>query len=314
MEHAASPQITVIVPTFNRPQYAVQTIEQIQKQDFSDFELFIMDQSEPALRQQLQNGLQHALQDDRVTLVFLDRPGLCNARNEGLARARGRIIVFLDDDVILLTPSFLRAHWSSYDDATIGAVNGRTVERVNRENARRTVNRVTQGGRTVANLLGQERCLLESLKGANMSFRVEAIVGMGGFDRNYTGTALLEEADFALRLRRRGWQLAFEPGAELFHLSASVGGVRVANADKALLHRFTSTAYFVTKHRGLAGLVPFAAQHSIVALYKAIRQRRPGLLVVLFNAATQGVSRARGTPDQDLPAGRCNHATPSLSP
>ena len=52
---------------------------------------------------------------------------------------------------------------------------------------------------------GQERCEIHTLKGANMSVRAEAIRLMGGFDRNYTGTALLEER---LRMTPQERQLA----------------------------------------------------------------------------------------------------------
>jgi GT2 family glycosyltransferase len=293
--------MTIIVPTFNRARYVAATVMQILDQSFKDFELLVIDQSEPAQKKLVRDRLSAALADPRVSYLWLSTPGLPNARNEGLARASGKVILFLDDDVILLNENFLRAHWRCYDDPVVGGVTGRIVERTNRENAKRTMNRITIGGRTLVNLLGQSRCRIDSLKGANMSVRAAVVTAIGGFDRNYTGTALLEDADFAERVRRRGWQLIFEPGAELFHLSAPASGVRVSDPDLTLMFRFRSTAYFVRKHRGILGLLPFAVVHITIGVVKALRSRSLQLISKLIKGAIVGALLAGGEFNQELP-------------
>ncbi|WP_419758521.1 glycosyltransferase family 2 protein [Acidisoma sp.] len=295
-----TPVLSIIVPTFNRARFLLSTVEQILRQDFTDFELLVVDQSSPEQHAIVRDGLASHRSDRRLSYFHLPSSGVANARNAGLARVSGQFIMFLDDDVILLTSSFLRAHLDCYDDPRIGGVTGRTIERVNRENVRHTANRITVGGRTMVNLLGHERCQIHSLKGANMSVRSEAIAGMGGFDRNYTGTALLEEADFSERILKRGWQFVFEPTAELLHLSAPAGGVRVSDQAKADYFRFRSTAYFVRKHRGRLGLVPFAVTHLQVALKKAAQAKRVGLMPELLKGAMSGLQRLQLGTDQEI--------------
>jgi GT2 family glycosyltransferase len=298
---AVSRAVSVIVPTYNRARLLIATVEQVLRQDLEDVEVLVVDQSDPDQQAIVVDGLKRHVEAGTVRYLRLGRVGVANARNEGLARATGRVIVFLDDDVVLLNRSFLRAHVSCYDNPMIGGVCGRTIERFNRANARRTTNRITRSGRTLVNLLGHERCGIQSLKGANMSVRAEAIAGMDGFDRNYTGTALLEEADFSERILRRGWRFVFEPTAELLHLSAPLGGVRVGGSADTECFRFRSTAYFVSKHRGRYSLVAFAATHMAVAVVKAVKLRQVGLPIDLLRAAVSGFALTRRGPDHCLP-------------
>ena len=302
MSSEAAPALSIVIPTFNRARNLISTVEQVFRQDFQDFELLVIDQSDAAQQAIVVEGVRPFVEAGQLTHLLLTSVGVANARNEGLARVRGRIVMFLDDDVVLLHEGFLRAHLDCYADPKIGGVTGRTIERVNRENTRRTANRITRSGRTVINLLGHERCEIHSLKGANMSVRSEAIAGMGGFDRSYTGTALLEEADFAERIAKRGWRFVFEPRAELLHLSAPAGGVRVATQGDKDYYRFRSTAYFIRKHRGVRGLLPFAAVHVLIAAIHAAKSRDPGLPLRMLHGAIDGISRGGNRADQDIRA------------
>ncbi len=305
---STDPRLSIIIPTYNRSQYVIRTVAQVLEQSFQDFELWVVDQSDVEQAEANRIALA-AMSDDRVNYLRCDARGVANARNEGLVRASHEIIVFLDDDVILLNDDFLSSHLDAYQNPLIGGVTGRTVERTNRENARPTTNRITVGGRTLINLLGTEPCRIHSLKGANMSVRATAIAGMGGFDRNYTGTALLEEADFSERIMRRGWQLWFEPKAELFHLSAPAGGVRVSTDDQTLYYRFRSTAYFVRKHRGRVGLVSFYLTHALVAAKYAAARRSIALPARLVVGSLDGIALfRRGTNETLNRQSELNHA------
>ena len=153
----------------------------------------------------------------------------------------------------------------------------------------------------MTNLWGIDRMEIPSLKGANMSYRAEAVHQVGGFDRNYIGTALLEDTDYSHRVRVAGWKLIFEPAAELVHLSALTGGVRVEDALRAERWRFRSTAYYVRKHRGVAGLVPFAVTFGGIALSRAVRWRSPAALRELARAGADGLRAFQNGADESIP-------------
>jgi GT2 family glycosyltransferase len=299
MSHAsASPTLTIIVPTYNRVADARATVDQLLRQPFADFELWLIDQSDPPVAEANARFVEECA-DERLHYLHLKRKNLPNARNEGLARARGQIVLFVDDDVILLGQDFIGAHVRAFDDPAVGGVTGRHVERSLRMNARRTACYVSWGGRTIFNLFGTERQEIGSCKGSNMSFRMSAVRQIGGFDRR---THLLEETDFSARLRAAGWRLMFEPEPELLHLSTAAGGVRDANALDSECRRFSSTAYYILKHRGWLGVAPFVATFTLIALERAVRLRTAAALPRLYRAMFEGFAEARRGADEALPA------------
>lgn len=295
------PELSVVIPTLNRGRLFHDTVRQVLAQDFPDFDLWLVDQSDPDQRA-ANETLVATLADPRVHYLHLPVKGLPNARNEGLSRCRGRVVLFLDDDVILLEPTFLAAHVRAYDDPSIGGVTGRIVERSVRPNAKDTAAHLSKGGRTITNMWGTERRLIASCKGANMSYRRDAIDAIGGFDRRLRGTALLEDTDFSYRVRAAGWKLLYDPACELVHLSAPSGGVRVEDALRGEIWRFRNTAYFVLKHRGPRHFPRFLATFSAIAAARAAKWRDPGAVAKLAQAVRDGVADWRLGPDQELPA------------
>ena len=92
-----APKISVVMPTFNRPQYLAMAIDSILSQTYKNFEFIIIDNgSEAPTRQILKN---FARLDKRIRLVFLDEnKGISYARNLGNDMARGDYIVIMDSD------------------------------------------------------------------------------------------------------------------------------------------------------------------------------------------------------------------------
>jgi GT2 family glycosyltransferase len=273
------PQLSIIIPTYNRPDYLRATVEQVLEQNFTDFELIIIDQSPEPISLPSDSRLHY--------YHFATRLGAPQAKNEGIARANGEIFVFLDDDIKLSSKDFLAEHSVCYTDPIVGGVAGRVLDQVVRPNTRSTQSIITWGGRTVENLTGTKACTIGSARGANMSLRAEVFRRVGGFDPGYTGNALLEELDMTTRVRAAGWRLVFTPKAELVHFSAPHGGVR-SNPQSQEYFRFRNTAYYVAKHRGLIGLLPFALTFSIIAARRAWQWRAWGEWLVLMQAAYEG--------------------------
>jgi len=133
------------------------------------------------------------------------------------------IVAFVDDDVYP-EPDWLERLLEPYVDPIVGAVGGRAL------NSR--VGEETEGVDTIGRLLpdgsltgvfaadpGQVVCV-DHLLGANMSYRRQAIVDVGGIRDGYPGTCLREETDLALRVRSLGWKLVFTPLARVERVAA----------------------------------------------------------------------------------------------
>lgn len=93
----ARPLVSVVVPTFGRPEFLREAVESVLGQTYSHLELLVIDDCSP------QPVALDDVRDDRLRVVRHPRnlgPGA--ARNTGLAHARGEFVVFLDDDDRLL--------------------------------------------------------------------------------------------------------------------------------------------------------------------------------------------------------------------
>jgi GT2 family glycosyltransferase len=288
----------VVIATLNRPEYLAGVLRDLYHQAPEDVEVLVVDQSPLEVTEEV-DVFVGALEDGRFGYTFTKQRSLPNARNLGIERTSAPIILFLDDDVRLL-PGLVEAHRSAYDDPRVGGVVGRIIERRVLPNARSTVNRVGFGGRVITNLWGTERKEVQALKGANMSVRREALEHTGGFDRNYRGTALLEDADIAERIRGAGWRLWFEPKAEVIHLSASDGGVRQLDDVRTEQWRFHNTGYYMRRHRGTWSWPSLVLTFAAIAVIRAVRWRRPSAFWQLMRALGEGWRLAADPPDIDI--------------
>lgn len=304
------PVLSIIIPTYNRAAVLQQSILGVLEQSFVDWEMLVIDQSDAEDRE-INERFLRGLDDRRIRYVHLSVKGTPNARNEGVKRSRGAIVLYLDDDVILLRDGFLEAHVRAYGDPSVGGVTGRTVERVIVPNTQRTMCRVAWNGRVISNLAGCERVRLDTLKGANMSFRASVFQTVGGFDRNYVGTSLLEEADFSTRVAAAGWTLLFEPDAELLHLSSPSGGLRKKDPNVELYWRVCLTTYFMLVHRGVISMPPFLATFSVIVLERALRWRSLGPVRALVPAVALGIEMWRNGSDRTLAESRRGTGEPA---
>jgi len=105
----ALPRFSIIMPTFRRSHVIGRTIETIQAQTFSDWELVIVDNE----------GADYRFQDPRIRYhVLTERRGASQARNFGLAKVTGEIVGFFDDDDIML-PHYLETFDQAFQDSRV---------------------------------------------------------------------------------------------------------------------------------------------------------------------------------------------------
>jgi glycosyltransferase involved in cell wall biosynthesis len=89
-----SPNISVVIPTYERAHLVSEAIASVLRQTYSDFELLVVDDGSSDDTTEVVSSFK----DERLRLVLLPRGGRSRARNEGAARARGEVVVFLDSD------------------------------------------------------------------------------------------------------------------------------------------------------------------------------------------------------------------------
>lgn len=90
------PKISVIVPVYNTEKYLCRCINSILAQDFTDFELILVDDGSKDMSGLICN--EYAKKDNRVKVYHKENGGVSSARNLGLNKAQGEFIAFIDSD------------------------------------------------------------------------------------------------------------------------------------------------------------------------------------------------------------------------
>lgn len=88
--------VSIIVPVYNAAQYLDRCVESILAQTFSDWELLLIDDGSADTSGQVCD--EFAKRDARIRTWHLQNGGAAYARNQGLDRAAGDFIVFVDAD------------------------------------------------------------------------------------------------------------------------------------------------------------------------------------------------------------------------
>jgi len=91
------PLVSVIIPTYNRGWIVKEAIDSVLGQDFSDYELIVVDDGSNDNTREILGAYGKA-----ITVLQQSNRGVSAARNRGIAEAAGRLIAFLDSDDLWL--------------------------------------------------------------------------------------------------------------------------------------------------------------------------------------------------------------------
>lgn len=96
MSAADAPLVSIITPSFNRAHLLSETIASVVSQDFTDWEMVIIDDGSTDNTAELVE--EYSRNDPRIRWIRQENGGICRARNHGIEEARGRYLAFIDSD------------------------------------------------------------------------------------------------------------------------------------------------------------------------------------------------------------------------
>ena len=214
--------ISAVICTHNREDYLGAAIDSLLEQDFSNYEVIVVDNaSSDSTKQIVESRLPHP----RLQYVYEPVTGLSVARNTGAKASQGEIIAYLDDDAVAST-GWLSCLWQAYQNNPQLAIAGGKVTLI------------FPPGKTsppwlsadlASNLgaydLGDEIVYITNPgmtpRGLNYSLRRTFLEQIGGFDVNLgrVGKNLLsnEELQMTQLALEKQWQVAYLPQALVAH-------------------------------------------------------------------------------------------------
>ena len=202
----ALPQVSVIIPAHNEAAVIAQSVERILGSTYPGLEVIVIDDgSTDGTSAIVQRDFGH---NPAVKLLTVPNGGKANAINQGLAQARGSIIVALDADTLFEKDTIANlTRW--FVDPAVGAVAGnakvgnrintitkwQALEYISAQNLERRA-LVTLGCMTV-------------VPGAVGAWRREALEKLGRFPTN----TLAEDQDLTISVQKAGYSVVFDSEA-----------------------------------------------------------------------------------------------------
>ena len=221
-------------------------------------------------------SLQKIAADYPVPIISLQAisPGKSSALNEAIAVAKGDVLAFLDDDVVV-EPAWLVALESHFGQFSHLAVQG-AILLPPRDSADPEILRLIDRYRTVRQVDFDGTNETHSLNGANIAVRREVFDKVGKFDIRLgpgaSGTS--EDVEFAQRIRQAGIKIGYVKRAVVYH---HVDRSRLTEAYFRSIHRRQGASRLLFKRQS-AGRIIFdlgrvSAQYGFYSLFGSERNR-----------------------------------------
>lgn len=146
-----------------------------------------------------------------------DRQGKSSALNRGLSLAQGKILLIVDDDVVV-HPLWLIKHLESYSLSSFDAVQGRVLPGVDLDGKPADPNKLREYNIPIIDY-GDQICEIRGLTGTNISFKREVFERVGRFNtRLGPGAAgFSEDSEYSIRIRQAGFKIGYTPDAVAYH-------------------------------------------------------------------------------------------------
>jgi glycosyltransferase involved in cell wall biosynthesis len=247
----AQPLVAVIIPTLNRYTYLQDVLHDLEKQDYTNFEVIVVDQSNPfneAFYKQFKLKLNVIFQKERL---------LWTARNKAIKSTNAQYLLFFDDDSVVAA-DWITQHIKCLDffDCDISA--GVSLAKV---------------GMKISQSYNYFRWA-DQFDSGNALVKRKVFSAVGLFDEQFNKQRM-GDGEFGIRAYLNGYRSISNPYASRVHLKVPAGGLR----EMGSWDGFRPKKWFAPKP------IP-----SVVYLYKKYYPKQLYRFVILLGIILSNVS------------------------
>jgi cellulose synthase/poly-beta-1,6-N-acetylglucosamine synthase-like glycosyltransferase len=222
--------ISLIIPTMNAEKFISKSIESFLKQDIKQkYEIIVVDSSSDKTTE--------ILSKYPVKIIKQKKLGPAAARNSGVKKAKGDIVVFVDGDCVA-PKTWLRKLVNPFSDGSVAAVAG--IYKIwNKESsiARFSQYEIEQRYEKMKNATN-----IDFVGSYNCAYRKSVFTKFGGFDEKMIQG---EDPDLSFRISKNH-KIVFEPSAYVYHKHVS----DLITFSKRKFQRAYWKAFLYKRHKG----------------------------------------------------------------
>jgi glycosyltransferase involved in cell wall biosynthesis len=166
--------------------------------------------------------------------ILISKKSAVSARNEGIRIAKGKFLVFLDDDCKPINSNWLSQITSPLNDAKIslstGSVFGWEAASGNNNFIKRAFLLIPIILEPIGNPESIKSGYCHTVAGGNFAARRSELDAIGGFNENFESPSLYEEIELSLKIKNKiGKSIWYESSASVYHNQVKSGGMRQSN-------------------------------------------------------------------------------------
>ena len=194
--------ISIIVPSYNSEKTIQENIKSLLKQDYKgQYEIIVVDSSK--------DKTPDMVSEFPVKLIKQKPKGPATARNLGVKKSKGSIIVFIDSDCVA-PKNWLKNLLKPFSSRDVVAVAG-TYKTKNKKSliARFTGYEIEQRHEKMKMFK-----YIDFVATYNCAYRKKIFIKLGGFNKKFTQA---EDADLSFRIAKRGYKIRYQPSAYVCH-------------------------------------------------------------------------------------------------
>jgi glycosyltransferase involved in cell wall biosynthesis len=199
---AQQPRVSIVIPTLNRYKYLKDVLSDLEKQDYKNFEVLVVDQSEP-----FQKDFYESYDLD-IKAWHQEEKALWLARNTAIQNSEGELILLFDDDS-RVEPDWISSHIRCLDYFQTDISSGVSISAV---------------GAKVPETYSYYKWS-DQIDTGNVMLKKDIFRDIGLFDRQFERQRQ-GDGEFGLRAYLAGYANISNPDAMRLHLKVAEGGLR----------------------------------------------------------------------------------------
>jgi GT2 family glycosyltransferase/glycosyltransferase involved in cell wall biosynthesis len=226
-------EVSIIIPVFNQFQYTQACLASLQTvEDPVPFEVIVVDDCSTDETARLVSQM-----DGVVYLRNETNSGFITSCNRGAKKARGKYLVFLNNDTIV-TKGWLTTLLNTFvEEPEAGIVGSKLVYPDGRLQEAGCITWCDASGWNYGKFDDPKKPEYNYLREVDYCSAAALMIpkalfqGVGGFDLRYA-PAYYEDTDLAFKVRRDGYKVLYQPLSEIIHYEGATGGTDISSGTK----------------------------------------------------------------------------------